>query len=86
MAKAVVVADTQNAGIERMKAGPERLLEFLRDVRSEMAKVATPSRAEVQSTTAVVLFTVFAFAAFFWIVDIIINHTLNALITKLTTH
>ena len=86
MAKAVVVADTQNAGLERMKAGPERLMDFLRDVRSEMAKVATPSRAEVQSTTAVVLFTVFAFAAFFWVVDIVINHTLNALITKLTTH
>lgn len=86
MAKAVAVADTQNASIERMKAGPERLMDFLRDVRSEMAKVATPSRAEVQSTTGVVLFTVFAFAAFFWVVDIVINHTLNALIAKLTAH
>lgn len=84
MAKAMVVADPQSTGLERLKSGPERLRSFLGDVRSEMAKVATPSRAEVRSTTTVVILTVFAFAIFFWIVDFIINHSLNALITKLT--
>ena len=86
MAKAMVVADPPTTGMERFKAQPERLKSFLEDVRSELRKVNTPSKAEVQSTTTVVIFTVLVFAAFFWIVDLIINHTLNALITKLTTH
>lgn len=86
MAKAMVVADQPSTGIERMKSGPDRLRSFLEDVRSEMRKVNTPSQAEVRSTTLVVLLTVFAFAAFFWLVDLLINHTLNAFITKLTTH
>ena len=47
----------------------ERSTGFLRDVRSEMRKVVTPSRAEVRSTTAVVIVTVFAFAAYFYVVD-----------------
>ena len=49
-----------------------------------MRKVSTPSKTETRTTTAVVIVTVFAFAAYFWAVDYGINHTLNALITKLT--
>lgn len=86
MAKAMVVADQPTTGIERMKSGPERLKSFLEDVRSEMRKVNTPTQAEVRSTTMVVLLTVFAFAAFFWLVDLILNHTLSVLLAKLTTH
>ncbi|WP_419804245.1 preprotein translocase subunit SecE [Terriglobus sp.] len=86
MAKAMVVADQPTTGMERFKSQPERLKSFLGDVRSELRKVNAPSRAEVRSTTIVVILTVFAFAAFFWLVDILINHTLNAMITKLTTH
>ena len=86
MAKAMVVADQPSTGMERFKSQPERLKSFLGDVRSELRKVNTPTRAEVQSTTTVVILTVFAFAAFFWLVDLLINHTLNALITRLTTH
>ena len=86
MAKAIVVADQPTTGMERFKSQPERLKSFLGDVRSELRKVNTPSRAEIRSTTTVVILTVFAFAAFFWLVDLLINHTLNALITKLTTH
>jgi preprotein translocase subunit SecE len=38
-----------------------------------MRKVVTPSRAEVQSTTTVVIVTVFIFAAYFWLVDNVIG-------------
>lgn len=87
MAKAAVaVPDQQSTGMERLKSGPAQLRSFLGDVRSELNKVNTPSREEVRSTTTVVVLTVFAFAAFFWIVDFLINHSLNALITRLTTH
>jgi preprotein translocase subunit SecE len=55
-------------------------------VRSEMRKVISPSRAEVQSTTLVVLITVFIFAAYFWLVDTIIGRGIEALLHSLTKH
>jgi preprotein translocase subunit SecE len=53
--------------------------DFLKDVRAEMRKVVTPSRAQVQSTTLVVIISVFAFAAFFWIVDAVLAQAQHAL-------
>jgi len=84
MAKAIAVAG--DGGMERAKGQWETFTGFLGDVRSEMRKVSTPSKEETRTTTAVVIVTVFAFAAYFWAVDFGINHTLNALITKLTKH
>ncbi len=55
--------------MQQLKSQPERLCSFLKDVRSEMRKVITPTRDEVQSTTIIVLITVFIFAAYFWAVD-----------------
>ena len=57
-----------------------RTTQFLKDVRSEMRKVVTPAWAEVQSTTIVVLVTVFAFAAFFYIVDSVLDRALRVLL------
>ena len=62
------------------------LREFLKDVRAEMRKVVTPTRAVVQSTTTVVLVTVFLFAAYFWLVDTIIGNAIEALLHKFTGH
>ena len=50
-----------------------RTVDFLKDVRSEMRKVVTPSREEVQTTTMVVIVTVFAFAAYFYVVDSVLG-------------
>ena len=52
----------------------------------EMRKVVWPSRPEVQSTTIVVLVTVFIFAAYFWLVDNIIGRAVEAVLHRLTTH
>jgi preprotein translocase subunit SecE len=87
MAKTIAVADEQGAtGLDRAKAAPERLIDFLKDVRSEMRKVVSPSRAEVQTTTIVVLVTVFVFAAYFWLVDNIIGRGIEALLHNLSKH
>lgn len=50
-----------------------RSRDFLRDVRAEMRKVVTPSRQQVQSTTIVVIVSVFAFAGFFYVVDAVLG-------------
>jgi preprotein translocase subunit SecE len=87
MAKTIAVADEQGTtGLDRMKAGPERLIDFLKDVRAEMRKVVSPSRAEVQSTTLVVLVTVFIFAGYFWLVDNVIGRGIEALLHNLSKH
>jgi preprotein translocase subunit SecE len=57
-----------------------RTVDFLKDVRGEMRKVVTPSRKEVQSTTTVVIITVFVFAAFFYVVDSVFGSALKALL------
>jgi preprotein translocase subunit SecE len=46
---------------------------YLGDIRSEMKRVTWPNRDQVQSTTVVVIFAVFLFAAYFEIVDKVIN-------------
>jgi len=83
MAKTMAVVDQPNTGLERLKAGPARLGEFLKDVRAEMKKVVTPSRAEVQATTIVVIVTVFIFAAYFGVVDYLVGHAMDYLFKHL---
>jgi preprotein translocase subunit SecE len=86
MAKAVAVADEQSNGLERLKSQPQRLKEFLGDVRSEMRKVVAPSKQEVRTTTVIVIATVFIFAAYFEIVDFVVGQGLTRLITHFTQH
>ena len=84
MAKAIVATtpDTTPA----WKSQPERLRSFLKDVRSEMRKVITPSREEVQSTTMIVIITVFIFAAYFWIVDSVMDRIIKFVLDHLGRH
>jgi preprotein translocase subunit SecE len=84
MAKVMAVVDQPNTGLDQLKNGPRRLGDFLNDVRAEMKKVVTPSRAEVQATTIVVIVTVFVFAAYFGLVDFIVGHAMDFLFKHLT--
>ena len=83
MAKTMAVVDQPSTGMQQLKSGPARLGEFLKDVRAEMKKVITPSRTEVQTTTTVVIITVFIFAAYFAIVDYGFGHAMDFLLKKL---
>jgi preprotein translocase subunit SecE len=57
---------------------------YLGDIRSEMKRVTWPSRKQVESTTVVVIISVFIFAAYFKVVDQLLQVTIvraqNALI------
>jgi preprotein translocase subunit SecE len=86
MAKAIAVAEEQNKLVSGVTGRWERTVGFLTDVRNEMRKVNTPSRAEVQSTTLVVIATVFAFAAYFYVIDSIIGAGLDKMLHKLAVH
>ncbi len=55
----------------------QKFTDFLSDVRAETRKVVTPSRKDVQATTSVVLFAVFAFGLFFMVTDFFFNRVVS---------
>jgi preprotein translocase subunit SecE len=77
------IAATES-GISGIKSWPERMKVFYNDVRTEMRKVTTPSRKEVQSTTAVVLIAVFLFGLYFWVIDNVIGRGIDYLFHMFT--
>jgi preprotein translocase subunit SecE len=89
MAKAIAVAsggDEPNKMVAGVTGWWERSTGFLTDVRNEMRKVHSPGRKEVQTTTFVVIFTVFAFGAYFYVVDTAIGAILDRVLHKLASH
>jgi preprotein translocase subunit SecE len=86
MAKTAAIAAPNEGGfVAQVKSWPQRTKSFYSDVRTEMKKVTTPSRKEVQATTVVVIITVFLFGFYFWAVDTAIGHSLDVLLRKLST-
>ena len=47
--------------------------DYVNDLRLEMRRVSWPNRKQVESTTAVVIFAVFAFAGYFFVVDSLLS-------------
>jgi preprotein translocase subunit SecE len=83
MAKSATMERAAETGLARLKAWPQRVKSFYNDVRTEMKKVTTPSRKEVQGTTTVVIITVALFAIYFQIIDSILNLSLGRLLKAL---
>jgi preprotein translocase subunit SecE len=55
-------------------------VEFLRQVRQEVARVTWPSRKETTVTTAMVFLMVIAAAAFFFLVDFGLGHLVRVVL------
>ena len=51
----------------------KRLINFLKDVRSEIKKVTWPGRSEVYSTTLVVIFAMIFFGFYLFFMDLIFS-------------
>jgi preprotein translocase subunit SecE len=85
MAKSAIVERWEDSGpLGKLKAWPQRVKSFYNDVRTEMRKVTTPSRKQVQGTTTVVIITVFLFGLYFAVIDKILGTSLDRLIKSLT--
>ena len=69
-----------NESLEKVKTWPKAVQDYVNELKLEMRRVTWPSRSQVESTTAVVIITVFAFAAYFQVVD----QVLATSITKIT--
>jgi len=87
MSKAALMeTNEQGTLVQRVAAGPARLVLFLKETRAELRKVVTPTRKEVQATTVVVLVTVFLFAAYFELVDLVFGRGLDEILKHLVSH
>ena len=80
----MATAVEQNAITTSLRTWPDRIRSFYRDVRTEMKKVTSPSRKEVQATTTVVIISVFLFAFYFWLVDLAISNSLERMLHYLS--
>jgi preprotein translocase subunit SecE len=63
--------------LEGIKEWPKATKNYITELQNEMRKVTWPTAQQVRATTGVVLLTVFAFAAFFQVVDSILTRTVN---------
>ena len=68
--------------LEPIKGFPERVSDYVKEVRVELQRVSWPSRKEVYGTTIVVLICVFFFGADLWLCD----YTIGYLMDKLFKH
>jgi len=65
--------------LQRASTWPVRVKNYFEDLQTEMRLVTWPSWKQVRATTAVVIVAVFAFAAYFMVVDEIVNSAITKL-------
>ena len=58
--------------LESVKEWPAITKNYIGELQLEMKRVTWPNRKQVEGTTAIVILTVFAFAAYFWVVDAVL--------------
>ena len=63
-----------------VKAWVDGTKEYVNDLKLEMRRVTWPNRKQVEGTTAVVIISVFVFAAYFAVVDSLLTKGLNAVL------
>jgi preprotein translocase subunit SecE len=78
------IAAAGGEGFGGIKFWPERVKSFYNDVRTEMRKVTTPSRKDVQATTIVVIVAVALFGIYFEIIDYVIGNGVDRLFRLFT--
>jgi preprotein translocase subunit SecE len=66
-----------NDSLEKIKTWPKAVQDYFNELKLEMRRVTWPSRKQVESTTVVVIVTVFAFAAYFQVVDTVLAKSIT---------
>lgn len=85
MAMAQVTGDQGSGGFsEKAMSFPARTKEYFEDLQLEMRRVTWPSWKQVRATTGVVIAAVFAFAGYFFVVDLIVGRAITRLFDTLT--
>ncbi len=83
MAMAQVEEGSNNFG-QRAAGLPARMKSYIEDLQTEMKRVTWPTWKQVRATTLVVIVAVFAFAAYFFVVDFLVGRSVTKLFDALT--
>jgi preprotein translocase subunit SecE len=73
-----------NNWVQRIGQWPEQTKSYFGELQQEMRRVTWPSWKQVRATTIVVVVAVFAFAAYFWLVDNLFSRIIGRLFDSLT--
>ena len=65
--------------LESVKEWPAITKNYVGELQLEMKRVTWPNRKQVESTTAIVILTVFAFAAYFKVVDSVLFQAIGGI-------
>ena len=68
----------------RATGWPAEVKEYFQELQTEMRRVTWPSWTQVRATTAVVIVAVFAFAAYFALVDAVVGRAVQKLFDTFT--
>ncbi len=71
------MAEKAQGSMGRVTSWPAAVKAYVQELQMEMRRVTWPSWKQVRATTGVVIACVVAFAAFFYVVDMVISRTLN---------
>jgi preprotein translocase subunit SecE len=73
--------------MELSKAGswPQQTKSYIDAIKAEMKQVSWPNWKQVRATTGVVIAATFLFAAYFWVVDNIVNAIVGRIIAYFTS-
>jgi len=70
--------------VARATSWPGHVKDYVEELHTEMKRVTWPNWKQVRATTTVVIVAVFAFAAYFAVVDELVSTGINRLFTALT--
>ena len=83
MATEIQVTESGNF-MQRAGSWPVRVKNYFEELQMEMRRVTWPSWKQVRATTVVVIIAVFAFAAYFAVVDEIVSNAVQKLFNALS--
>lgn len=65
--------------LQRVGQWPAQSKNYIEELQQEMRRVTWPTWKQVRATTGVVIVAVFAFAAYFFVVDFLVGRGINKL-------
>jgi preprotein translocase subunit SecE len=84
MATAQIQEGDEGNFIQRASSWPVGVKNYFEELQTEMKRVTWPSWKQVRATTLVVIIAVFAFAAYFAVIDQIFLSLINKLFNAFT--
>ncbi len=70
--------------VTRISGWPKAAMNYVEELQTEMRRVTWPSWKQVRATTGVVIVAVFAFAAYFYVVDFLVGRAITKIFTALS--